>query len=124
MAYTKGYRYGILPGQNNANVMPLREIKSLTYAATISAAPTQEITKYELALTGAATINADKTATYAVDELTFILTADGTNRVVTFGTNFVSAGTVTVVASKSATITFIYSSVMDSWVETGRFVQS
>lgn len=124
MAYTKGYRYGILPGQNNANVMPLREIKSLVYSATIAVAPTQEITKYELDLTGAATINATKTASFATDELTFLMTADASPRIVTFGTNFLSAGTVTVAASKYATISFMYSSVLDSWVETGRLIQS
>ena len=124
MPYTKGYRYAVLPGQNNANVMPLREIKALVYAPTIAIAPTQEVTKYELALTGAATINATKTASYATDTMMIILTADASARVVTFGTNFTTSGTVTVAANKYATISFSYSSVVDGWIETGRFVQS
>jgi len=124
MAYTKGYRYGILPGQNNANLMPLREIKSLVYAATIAIAPTQEITKYELALTGAATINATKTASYALDTMTMLMTADASPRIVTFGTNFTTSGTVTVAANKYAMVNFVYSSVFDGWVETGRLIQS
>lgn len=124
MAYTKGYRYAILPGQNNANVMPLREIKSLVYAATISIAPTQEITKYELALTGDATINATKTASFATDELTIVMTADASARTVTFGTDFATAGTVTAAANKYAVISFMYSSALDSWIETWRLIQS
>lgn len=58
-------------------------------------------------LTGAMTINATTTGSQ-FDRITFHFSADGTNRVVTFGTGFVSSGTVTVTASKDATVVGVY----------------
>jgi hypothetical protein len=59
-------------------------------------------------LTGAMTINATVTNLQQFDEVVFHFSADGTNRVVTFGTNFVSSGTLTVTASKDATARGIF----------------
>lgn len=124
MSSTKGYRYGTLPTDGGAYLVPSKKNESVTYASTITFAPETEETRSEIALTGAATINANISGPYPLDRCTFVLTADGSSRVVTFGTNFVSAGTVTVAANKSATISFIFSTSMNEWVETGRFVQS
>jgi len=44
----------------------------------------------------------------AGDQASFTFGADGTNRVVTFGTGMKSSGTLTVVASKWGGITFQY----------------
>jgi len=54
-------------------------------------------------LTGAMTINATVTSLSQFDIVFFHFNADGTNRVVTFGTNFISSGTLTVTAAKDAT---------------------
>lgn len=55
-------------------------------------------------LTGALTINATAVTKWIVgDEVVFHFSTDGTQRVVTFGTNILSSGTVTIPASKTAT---------------------
>lgn len=59
-------------------------------------------------LTGAMTINATVTNLSQFDEVVFHFNADGTNRVVTFGTNFISSGTLTVTAAKDATARGIF----------------
>lgn len=123
--YTKGYRFSKEPQDGGPATIPSREIQNPTYAATLEVATVRENTKVDLALTGASTINStDISGTYAMDEVEFVLSADTTPRVVTFGTNFVSAGTVTVATSKNATIIFIFSSAANAWVEKSRFVQS
>ena len=79
------------------------------YAATIAVTPTAQFTCFNVAqLTGAATVTATVTNMYIGDEVTFLFAADGTNRIVTFGTNFVSSGTVTVTASKKATVKGVF----------------
>lgn len=59
-------------------------------------------------LTGAMTINATLTNLNQFDEVVFIFEADSSQRIVTFGTGFLSSGTVTVTASKGATVRAIY----------------
>ena len=61
-------------------------------------------------LTGAMTINAATTLANLsqFDEVVFIFEADASERVVTFGTGFVSSGTVTVTAAKGATVRGVY----------------
>jgi len=61
-------------------------------------------------LTGAMTINASTVLSQLTqgDEVTFFFEADGTERVVTFGTGFLSSGTVTVPIDKGATVRAIY----------------
>lgn len=55
-------------------------------------------------LTGALTLNATAVTKAIVgDVYDFIFTADGTQRVVTFGTNILSSGTITIPANKTAT---------------------
>jgi hypothetical protein len=55
-------------------------------------------------LTGALTLNATAVTKHIVgDEFVFHFSTDGTQRVVTFGTNILSSGTVTIPANKTAT---------------------
>lgn len=92
------------------------------YAATLSVAPKTYKATVKVALTGAMTVNAVTTDAFADDDVIFLLAADASQRVVTFGTNFISAGTVTVAASKNATITFKFNGT--AYVEISRFVQA
>lgn len=115
----QGYRYTIVPGTNNKYAVPYKEIKPITYAATKALAPTQEETTYNFAqLTGAMTITVAVSPCYTGDKMTCIFVADATNRVVTFSTNFSSRGTLTVLASTSAVIQFVFNGT--SWYETSR----
>jgi len=59
-------------------------------------------------LTGAMTINATVTNLLQFDEVIFWFATDGTQRIVTFGTNFLSSGTVTIPASKGAVVKAIF----------------
>lgn len=55
-------------------------------------------------LTGALTLNATAvTKAVAWDEYVFHFSTDGTQRIVTFGTNFLASGTITIPANKTAT---------------------
>lgn len=61
-------------------------------------------------LTGAMTINAATVVSRLsqFDKVYFHFSADGTGRVVTFGTNFKSSGTLTVAANQDATAVGVY----------------
>ncbi len=59
-------------------------------------------------LTGAMTINATLTDMLQFSEVCFIFANDGTERIVTFGTGFLSSGTVTIPISKGATVWGMY----------------
>lgn len=61
-------------------------------------------------LTGAMTINAATTLSRLSqgDEVIFLFEADGTERIVTFGTGFKASGTVTIPINKGATCRGIY----------------
>jgi hypothetical protein len=62
-------------------------------------------------LTGAMTINATLTAMKQFQEVVFWFDTDGTQRIVTFGTGFLSSGTVTIPASKGAIVKGIFDGV-------------
>ena len=83
---------------------------SVAYVPTIAVTPSVARMNYMnvAQLTGAATINATVTNLAANDRVIFTFAADGTNRIVTFGTNMKSAGTITVTANKYATVSFIF----------------
>lgn len=63
---------------------------------------------YYATLTGAMTINATVTDMLQSSEVVFVFDTDGTQRVVTFGTNFLASGTVTIPASKGAVVRGIF----------------
>jgi len=79
------------------------------YAATLAVVPTAQFTCFNVAqLTGAMTVNATVTNMYIGDEVTILLATDATQRIVTLGTNILSSGTVTIPASKTATVKLVF----------------
>lgn len=116
-------RFGILPNEDNTGRVITNDIKEPAYASTISLTPNASKTYVNPAvLTGAMTINCVDTLCQKYDEITFILKSDTTSRTVTFGTNFVSAGTIAPAISKSASISFVYDGT--NFVEKGRALQA
>lgn len=89
------------------NAYETKGIKSIApvYAATsalVLVSAFRQIVSY-LQLTGAMTINATTTNLLQGDVIEFWFEADSSQRIVTFGTGFISSGTVTVTAAKGAT---------------------
>ena len=128
MAYTNTYRYRTAPANGGQNQLPYREIQNPAYATTavITAldANSEKIVVDMQKLTGAITLTADLVNPCSGDEMVIMFAADGTNRVVTFSTGFNTAGTITCLANKFATITFVFSGAAYAWVEKGRYVQA
>lgn len=93
----------------------------LTYAASIDVTLTESVTLATLSLTGDATIDLDAESKCSPgDQVVFKLTADGTDRDVTFGTGF--TGPVnTVTANKTDVVTFIYDGT--GFIQTSAAVQ-
>lgn len=115
-------RFGTTKGRDNTGRVLTYAVLAPAYSATVTVAPSNYQTIIKPAtLTGACTINATETNSKYCDIIRFIFTSDATGRVVTFGTNFVSAGTLTLVASKQATATFIYDGA--NYVELSRAIQ-
>jgi hypothetical protein len=101
--------------------------QSVAYGATIALTtkPFEAYTLVQVAqLTGALTMTAgvgsSTTPPFVGDEIQILFSADATNRVVTFSTGFLTSGTMTVSASKTATIRFIFNGT--AWQEMGRTV--
>lgn len=92
--------------------------ETVAYAATVALTVTNADTHVFASITGALTINASSGGK-AGQTLRLILPNDGTSgRVVTFGTNFKSAGTLTGTTSKTAVMSF--TSDGQNWYESGR----
>ncbi|NTW33562.1 MAG: hypothetical protein HGB12_13225 [Bacteroidetes bacterium] len=92
------------------------DMDNMTYSATISL----DVTKgnlHKVNVTGAATINASAAGT-AGQHIWILITGDATPRTITFGTNFKSAGTLSTVANKASTISFISDGT--NWYEVSR----
>jgi len=117
-------RFATTPeNKDNTGRVITYDFQTPAHAATLAVAPKYFDTTVKLAeLTGAVTINATTTNAYAGDILKFLFIADGTNRVVTFGTNMASTGTLTVTASKKATASFIFNGT--TYVESGRAIEA
>ena len=82
---------------------------AVAYAATIAVNPIEQRNLYQIAqLTGTLTINATITSLYIGDVVRFLFSSDGTARVVTFGTGFLSAGTASITASKTGYVEFMF----------------
>lgn len=114
------------PNQDTTGRVISRSGGDLTYAATIALSVSQEQNLRRIALTGALTINftvtanANTGAPFIGDKIELILLADGTQRIVTFGTGAVSAGTVTIPASKGAYVSFVFNGT--AWQEMCRTI--
>ena len=108
-------------GQDKTLRTVTQDAQQVAYATPLAIVPTEGINLVQVAqLTGALTITANVTSLYIGDVVRLMFSADATNRVVTFSTGFVSAGTVTVTASKFAFVDFIFNGT--SLHETGRAV--
>jgi len=102
-------RYGSDDYQDYTGRLITQEYLAPAYAATLAIEPTKQFTTINVAqLTGALTINATVTGCYIGDEVTILLATDGTQRTVTLGTNILSSGTVTIPASKTATVKLVF----------------
>lgn len=101
------------------------EFQDKAYAATIAITTTKNRTLVRVAqLTGALTVTCgvgSSTLPPVIgDRVTFLFSADGTNRVVTFSTGLQSSGTLTVTASKYGSAEFMFNGT--TWVEVSRAV--
>lgn len=112
-------RFGITKNEDNTGRVLTNDYRKPAYIATLSVNLNASKTFVEPAqLTGAMTVNAVVTNTQEYDEVQFIFSADATNRIVTFGTNFKTSGTLTVVASKYGTVKFVFDGTY--WIEVAR----
>ena len=112
-------RFGITKNEDNTGRVITHDIKEPAYSATLSINANASKTYVTVgALTGALTLNAVVTNSQKYDELFVNFTASGANRVVTFGTNFASSGTLTVVSAKYGSAHFVYNGT--AWLEFGR----
>lgn len=95
---------------------------SPTLLATDSIAPNASYTFYKFTtLAEAKTITANVKRSRKCDHIEMVFTSDGTGRVVTFSTGFIPLTTLTLVASKKATINFVFDGV--AWLEESRSIQ-
>lgn len=80
------------------------------YAATSALRPVAAQVQYVCyaQLTGAMTINLTVTDMLQFSEIVFFFDNDATERIVTFGTGFLSSGTVTIPISKGAVVRGIF----------------
>jgi hypothetical protein len=108
-------------GQDKTFRTVTQDAQQVAYAASIAVVPVENYNLYQVAqLTGALTLTATVTNLYIGDIVRVMFSADATNRVVTFSTGFVSAGTLTVTASKFAFAEFVFNGT--SLQEMGRAV--
>lgn len=96
--------------QKNEVLFPFSEKKTPAYAATLAVAVKQMDTFVQPEeLTGAVTINLTIDAQVTPGaKLHLKLTADGTGRAVTLGTGFAGLASITVKASTTACVSFVY----------------
>lgn len=116
-------RFGTTSNEDNTGRVLTLGYQTPVYAATLSLVANASKTFVQPAtLTGVMTINAVVTKCQQFDELVLILKSDTTSRVVTLGTNFVTAGTIAPAISKQATISFVFDGV--KWIEICRALQA
>lgn len=97
------------PAVVNKYAYGFRHAVALTYSTTITVAPDNYTLTYgTLSVTGAATITATETNSIVGDQIYLQVTADGTNRALTF-TGGITAATYTVTANKTVLLGFVYS---------------
>ena len=112
-------RWGTPPASDNSGRALNYIYSAPAYAATITVAPNAYTTVIRPAvLTGALTINATVTSCKIGDRLQFLFLSDATGRVVTFGTNLKTSGTLTLTASKYGAIEFVFDGTY--FIATGR----
>ena len=111
------------PPRDNTGRNLTFESYTRVYVAADTINPKASNTYYTFStLTGARTVAVGVKSSYKYDKVTMIFTSDGTGRTVTFGTNFVPyATTLVLVASKQATVEFIFDGA--KYVELARTIQ-
>ncbi len=115
----QSYRYLKIPEGGGPYLVPNAENKTITYSATVALAPTHIKTVFNVSqLTGALTLTTSTVSSYIGDDITILFVADGTDRTVTFSTNFSAAGTFTVPASTHGIVKFTFTG--SAWYETSR----
>jgi hypothetical protein len=116
-AQTSTPRFGTTSSGDNTGRVLTYGYVAPTYAATYNIVPKCYETTVKMGtLTGALTLTSSITQLYAADKLSIIFTADGTNRVVTFSTGFASGGNITVNASTTMTVNFVFNGTT-GWVQ-------
>ena len=95
-----------------------------TYAASIAivAKANCKNTLIKISLTGALTLTCASDQNFVGDTMSFLILSDASIRIVTFSTGFGPSGTLTTVASKSVTASFMWNGTV--WVETSRAIQA
>lgn len=118
-------RFTGLKNKNNTHSALFQDTQTLTTGASIACLvkPHANHTLFTLAVatvTPSITINVGSatTAPYVGDTVEFIISADGTTRVITFSTGFAPSGTLSVTANKKITISFIFNGT--DWQERNR----
>jgi hypothetical protein len=93
-------------GMSGQGVLAYTQAYEATSALRLKDAYVQHVCYGQL--TGAMTINATVTDLEQFSEIVFHFSTDGTQRIVTFGTNLISSGTLTIAASKDATVRAVF----------------
>lgn len=109
------------PGTNQDNTLRTvtQDYQNPAYAASIAIKTSQAYTLVNVQqLTGALTLTANVSNPFIGDELEFLFAADGTQRVVTFGTGLASSGTLTIALNKYGSAKFVFNGT--TWVERSR----
>ena len=117
-------RFSSAAGSDNTDRVRDNQYLTPAYAASLALVPVKSFTLVNVAaLTGAMSITAGvgaaATAPYVGDRIKLLFSAAST-QVVTFSTGFLSTGTLSVTAGKTANATFIFNGA--SWCEEGRSV--
>lgn len=125
MAYTKGFRYNRVPGDNQAAIES-KQIQNPDYAATIALAnlDCEKNTIVFKKLTGNLTVTAEVVNPYVADELIMIIPVDTSTRTVTFSTGFTVVGGATLALTTGTVgiMKFLFDSVTEKWVEQSRAI--
>lgn len=128
MSTAARYTNGIGPineGTDNTDRIRNNQFLQPVFAASIALSVFAAFTLIQPAvLTGVVTFTVNvgdaNNGPYVGDRIQFLLTPDGTTRVVTFGTGFLPTATLSVTTAKYATISFVFNGT--SWIEEGRAV--
>lgn len=115
-------------GVDNTDRRFFTDYQNPTYAASIAIAtkPHAAKTVVQITLGGALTltigVGSSTTPPMVGDEVQFLIKSDASIRVVTFSTGFQPAGTLSTVASKTVSATFVFDGT--GWQEMGRAIQA
>lgn len=115
-------------GKENTSRAEFNDYQNPTYASSIAIAtkPHAARTLVQITLAGALSLTigtgSSTTAPYVGDQITFLIKSDASIRVVTFSTGFQPAGTLSTVANKTVSASFMFDGT--GWQETGRAIQA